>query len=136
MKKAQVLYEHNRSKVNDILQKYGYPQTFQGMMQAHKEKGNRFLVELHNDISAFDDADGKGWAKFKNIFNKATDIVGRVGQGANVANSFLNRPEKSENPEPDPTPKKEPWKPNIYLWGGIAGIVIIILLLIYFFKSK
>jgi hypothetical protein len=136
MLQAQYLYNANRFIIDALLSQYGYPQTFEGMMQAVKEKNNAFLVPLYNDITShYDQADGKGWAKFKNIFNKTTEVIGKVGKGANIANSFLNPPDDTD-PLPDPTPKKEPWKPNIYFWGGAGLLIIVILVIIYLFKSN
>ena len=137
MDHAEILYNNNHSKINEILHRHGYPLSYKGMIQAHKEKGIRFLGELHNHISQFDDADGKGWAKFKNIFNKASGVLDKVNKGSKVANSFLNPGEGSDSrsQQPAPEPKKETWKPNLYVWGGVAGGVILILILIYIFKK-
>lgn len=136
MKKIETIYLTNKFLIDQFLSNYSYRGTLKDFIQAVKDLGEPFLMEVYNEISQhWENADGKGWQKFKNIFGQITGVMGKVNTGTNIANSFLNPPTDTyveTNPEP---PKKEPWKPNMYLWGGIAAAVILILLLIYFFKS-
>ena len=92
-----------------MLVKQGYEQTFSGFLKAIEELGDNFLHSIYSDVSSrWSNADGKGWAKFKNIFNKASDIVGKVGKGATIANAFLNPAETVNNNQTPATPPKQP----------------------------
>lgn len=135
MKKIETIYLTNKVLIDRLLLKNDYQQTYADFLVAVETLGLPFLYEIYHLISSnWENADGKGWSKFKNIFGKVTGVVNKVNQGSNIANSFLNPPEKTDQPNPEP--EKKQWKPNLLLWGGIGAAIIIILLIIVLFKNR
>ncbi len=135
MKRAQIIYDTNRQAINFLLTQKGYKPTFNGLMDAVEDLGDTFLVELYNEVSSsFDQADGNFWAKFKNIFHSASDIVEKTGKISGGVDDFIN-PTLNNTTDPAPTPEKKVWKPNLMLWGGAAAGIILILVLIYIFRK-
>jgi hypothetical protein len=134
MKKIEIIYQSNKALIDAKLIANHYRATLKDFIQAVKDLGEPFLYEIYSAISEhWEYADGNGWAKFKNIFGEITGVVGKVNQGTNIANSFLN-PVTQETTKTESEPEKKKWTPNIWIWGGIGVAIIIILLIIYLFR--
>lgn len=127
------IYRLNQLIIDPILDEYGFPKNLNGLIEASKD--DEILFEIYSAINNnWRNADGSGWQKFKDIFSKTTDVVGKINTGTTIANSFFNQSSQS-NKETQPEPEKKKWSPNILVWGGIGVALIIILLLIYLFRS-
>lgn len=129
------IYSVNQSIINGILIDYGYEATFDGLMKAIRDRGDRFLAYLYDNISAhFSNAEGSFWEKFKSIFHKAAGIVDTADKIGGGVDGLINADKKipTDQAEVLPESSKQKWSPNLWLWGFIALGVIALLIAIYF----
>lgn len=133
MKQAQNIYNTNSQAINFLLISKGYSPSFAGLLEAIKEQGDLFLVQLYNEVtSSFDEADGNFWPKFKALFHKATGIAGGVDK-------IINRDQQETVPSlsNDEIEKQQQEKnKKLLLYAGLAALgIIILLIIIYIFKK-
>ena len=136
MKQARLLYDNNQQAINRLLIQKGFKPTYNDLMNAVKDLGDAFLVEIYNDITAnFDEASGNFWGKFKSIFHKAADAINTTGNVSALADNLINPAQHTATNTITPAKDRSTWKPNLIWWGAGAVCIIIILLLIYIFKK-
>lgn len=133
MKQAQNIYDTNSQAINFLLIKKGYAPSFAGLLQAIKENGDMFLVQLYYEVTSnFDEGDGNFWPKFKALFHKATGI-------ASGADKIINRDLQDSQPSlSNAEIEKQQNEKNKkqLLYAGLAALALIILLIIiYIFKK-
>lgn len=140
MKNAKKIYQSHSREIDKILADNGYNPGYDSLMIAIREQGNTFLYYIYRNIFAsYDFADDTNWwTKFKNVFQKASDVASTTSNVTTGLNAFINPGNNADNTQDDApaVPPEKKWNPNIIYWGAGALAVITILIIVFIFIRK